>query len=177
MSEAPVRAVKPLLSQAEAMVQLTRRSWFSFRKPELRRLELIYLPYYFFHLCIPHPAGKTTPTGSVDALTGTFALVDAPALEFVGPANGKNIGFRISLIEAEKICRDEYRNMLLGHALRQKESIVLEAVQSVGAVYFPYWIAYFKIGTKYDFSALDAVSGKPAGIKMRQVFVAALTTE
>jgi len=175
MSAAPVRAVKPQLTQREARVELTRKRWFSFRKPEFRRMELVYLPYYFFQLFISRPAGEMSVSAAVDGLTGTFALVEEPSLQYTEPDGLETPGFRISSPEAEKICRNEYRHRLFSYALRQKASVTLKTVELVGAIHYPYWIAYFKIGAKYDFSALDAVSGKPTGIKMRQIFVTAFS--
>ena len=40
-------------------------------------------------------------------------------------------------------------------------------------VLYPFWVGYFQKGNKYDFKAVDAVSGEMMGVTMRKVILKA----
>jgi hypothetical protein len=83
---------------------------------------------------------------------GTFARVDDLMLKFTAADPREKFSFKISRTEAEKICIDEYRKMVLSDGRRHQESVSLRAVQSVAEVMYPYWVAYFQIGAPKFFA-------------------------
>lgn len=173
-SEFP-KYVKPVISREAAQTILTERKWFQVKKRRLKRIELVYLPHYFFHLVITLKSGEKEVIASTDTLLGAFALADSQVLEYEEATSGEKFTAQITRTEAEKICLDEYRKMLLGYGLRQKEFVGLKEIKAVEEIMYPFWVAYFQIGEKYDFNAVDAVSGKLQGIKMRKVFLTAFS--
>ena len=175
MKPVPNKYVKPLIPREEAQDLLTEEKWFHIKKRQLRRIELVYIPHYFFYLVIILKSGEKDVVASTEGVLGSFALADKQMLEYETETTGEKFQFTINRTEAEKICLNEYRKMLLGYGLRQKELVALKEIKAIEEVMYPFWVAYIKIGTQYDFKAIDAVSGKPQGIKMRKVFLSAFS--
>ena len=153
MATAFPKYVKPVISQEQAQEILTERKWFQIKKRLLKRIELVYLPHYFFHLVITLKTGEKEVVASTDALLGAFALTDTQTLEYETTAVGEKFSAKISRAEAEKTCLDEYRKLLLNYGLRQKEFVGLKALKNVEEVMYPFWVAYFQIRGKYDIPA------------------------
>ena len=175
MSSDNLKYVKTEISGKAAQAILTKRKWFEIRKSLLKRIELVYLPHYFFHLKLSLKSGEKKVVASTDGILGTFALADEVTFELAEPVAGEKFAFQVPLSEAEKICLDEYRKLILGFGLRQREFAVLKSIETTEHVMYPFWVAYFKFGEKYDFKAVDAISGKLQGVKMRKVFLTAFS--
>jgi len=154
-----------------ARTSFPARLWSRPRPP--RRVELVYLPYYFFDIQVLQEHGSQIVKVAVDGVLGsTVFFVDA-ALSRVSGASGEFCDFSQSPGVAQETAVHEYRWLLLEHGLRNKRGVSVQEVSDPEWVYYPFWVAYFKKRATYDFKTLDAVSGEVQGVKMRKVFLAA----
>lgn len=168
--------VKPFIDKEKACELLSAKKRFLFgeKKLPLKKIELIYLPYYLFKASIKTNAEKLEVWLSVDAIAGTFGLFEEENLLFEKTPRGEIFNFVIDSEKARQIASDEYRWFLIRHSLRRKNPPVIEQIEEYRKIYFPYWVGYYKKKGAYDFRAIDGVSGKLQGIKMRRVFLLAL---
>jgi hypothetical protein len=137
------------------------------------RVELVYLPYYFFDVELSHDAGTQQVGVAVDAVLSASLFFVGDALVRKQGCEGAACDFVQSPGVARETVMEDYRWLLLEHGLRSKRAISIRGISEPARVHYPFWVAYFKRRGVYDFKALDAVSGELQGIKMRKVFLAA----
>ena len=177
MTEACI-SVSPSVSKEQARAALSApstsfpaRLWSQPIRPT--RVELVYLPYYFFDIEVAQEAGTQTVGVAVDGILGaTVFFVDAALIRRSG-CDGATCEFVQSPSAARDTAVHEYRWLMLEHGLRNKRAASIHSISEPERVHYPFWVAYFKKRGSYDFKALDAVSGEIQGIKMRKVFLAA----
>jgi hypothetical protein len=168
--------VKPEISEEKAREILThRKSFLSFKflkKPlKLKRVELIYLPFYLFDMKLSIDKKVTIAT---DGLLGYSVLFVKDELKFKGSTKHPVCDFVLPASEAQEIALKEYKTILLEQGLRSRKTVTVETISEGSKIYYPFWIGYFRKGKAYEFKALDALSGQIQGIKMRKVFLKAL---
>jgi len=110
---------------------------------------------------------------AVDGLAGDVVFFVTDQLESASSESQVYCGFELSPAEARKIVLDQYNRMLLEHGLRNKTSTTIRSISEAREMQYPFWVAYFRRGSAYDFRSLDAVSGEVQGIRMRKVFLKA----
>jgi hypothetical protein len=179
LSDARV-SISPSYNKEQATASLSApatsfpaRLWSKPRRPT--RVELVYLPYYFFDIELAQDDGIQTVGIAVDGILGATvffigdtlvrvrdSVCDSAVCEFAQPPSA-----------ARETALHEYRWLMLEHGLRNKRAVSVEEISEPERVHYPFWVAYFKKRGSYDFKALDAVSGEIQGIKMRKVFLAA----
>jgi len=166
------------LSQEQATAGLTAaatsfpaRLWSKPIQPT--RVELIYLPYYFFDIDLSQDGGTQRVGVAVDAVLGATVFFIGDTLVTRPGCDGAACDFVQSASAARETAMEEYRWLLLEHGLRNKRSVSIREISEPERVHYPFWVAYFKRRGSYDFKTLDAVSGEVQGIKMRKVFLAA----
>jgi hypothetical protein len=137
------------------------------------RVELVYLPYYFFDIEVAQDDGTQTVGVAVDGILGATVFFIGDTLVRESLCDGALCDFVKSPNEARETAVQEYRWLMLEHGLRNKRAVTVEEISEPERVHYPFWVAYFKRRGSYDFKALDAVSGEIQGIKMRKVFLAA----
>lgn len=145
------------------------------RKKSIRltRVELVYLPYYFFDITLSHDDGTQLVGVAVDGVVAASLFFVGDTLVRTPGCDGTVCDFAQSASTARETAIDEYRWVLLEHGLRNKRAVSIQEVSEPERVLYPFWVGYFKKGNSYDFRALDAVSGEIQGVKMRKVFLAA----
>lgn len=178
--------VIPKISEQEATNIFSDKKRFSLSKLKKtslypQRLEIVYLPFYFFHISV-QKEGKGRDeklplikevTLSVDGLLGHSVFYAKNDLDVVGGTKSPVCAFEITPAEAQEIVLSEYRAFLLEHGLRTRSMPRAEEISGGEKIFYPFWIGYFQKRGQYDFIALDAVSGEIQGIKMRKVFMKA----
>jgi hypothetical protein len=137
------------------------------------RVELVYLPYYFFDIEVAQDVGTQTVGIAVDGILGATVFFIGDTLVRRPGCDGAFCDFVQSPGAARETARQEYRWLMLEHGLRNKRAASISAISEPERVNYPFWVAYFKRRGSYDFKALDAVSGEVQGIKMRKVFLSA----
>ena len=169
--------VKPSIEKEKASELLSSKKGLLFgqKRLPLQKIELIYIPYYLFKASVLVTGKKLEVYLSVDAIGGTFGLFTEENLAFEKSPAGEFFDFAIAAEKAQIIAREEYRWFLIQHSLRKKNPPVLEYLKEYKKIYFPYWVGYYKEKKGYDFRAIDGVSGKLEGIKMRRVFLLAFS--
>jgi hypothetical protein len=137
------------------------------------RVELVYLPYYFFDVTLSQDDDTQKVGVAIDAVLGASVFFISEGLAREPGCDGAACDFVQSPSAARETALEEYRWLMLEHGLRNKRSVSVEEISEPERVHYPFWVAYFKKRGSYDFKALDAVSGEVQGIKMRKVFLAA----
>lgn len=178
--------VIPKISEQEAKNIFSKKKKFSplkLKKISLspERLEILYLPFYLFHVSV-QMAGKgrheklpliKKVTLSIDGLLGHSVFYAKDDLDVESRTQGAVCGFLLIPAEAQKAVLSEYRAFLLEYGLRTRSASQAEEISGGEKIFHPFWIGYFQKRGRYDFIALDAVSGEIQGIKMRKVFLKA----
>jgi len=172
-----MNAYQPLIDAKEAFDLLTLRGrFFRWKKTLPKKLELIYLPYYFFQLRVKNKKGEERRfLAGIDAVSGSFALVDDKNLK---PGEISEIEFSPQLEpeQAEELILKEARWFLYQKSLQERERYQLVSWESQGLFYYPYWVGYYQNpGRSWDFLALDAVSGILQGGPARRIFILAFS--
>jgi hypothetical protein len=168
--------VKPEISEEKAREILFRkRSFLSFKflkKPfQLKRIELIYLPFYLFDIVL---TGEKNVTIAVDGLLGDTLFFVDDKLQYQESTEHSACDFVLSPADAKEKALKEYKTMLLEQELRSRKTVTVETISDSKKIYYPFWIGYYLKGKAYDFKSLDALSGQIQGLKMRKVFLKAL---
>ncbi|MCK4422129.1 hypothetical protein KAW48_10055 [candidate division WOR-3 bacterium] len=167
--------VEPVISEQKAEEIFSKKRNFFHRSPsEITKLELIYLPNYTFKLTVRTKKSEQEVYVSVDGIKGTFAFLDLENVNLTKEGSTP-FDFELSQDIAEKIAKDEYRGIILQSGLQAKIPAEIKNIKRFMAMYYPYWICYYKKGDLYNFSVLDAVNGKLQGIKMKPVFLQAFS--
>jgi len=168
----------PKINAASAQNLIRQKKSLFFKKVKLekaplKRIELIYLPFFIFEACLEKKAGDFSLLISVDALEGSPAFFKTELNTSAELPPNPVCEFIISSAVAEQVARDFCRGYILEQGLRLKNQAQLKHIQLVQKLFYPFWVGYFQKGNKYDFKALDAIAGVVEGIRMRKVFLKA----
>jgi hypothetical protein len=150
-----------------------------FKKRLIEKLELVGVPHYLFEVEIKE--SKAGPAAvAVEAVEGTVAVLE-PGAKFVDAEDrdlrlATMVRFPVVLTREEAVAkvRTDFRWMLLSRALRRRQAHEITAVRGGELFYYPYWLGYFRRRGRWDFEAVDAVSGMGQGSTMRRVILKAL---
>lgn len=142
-------------------------------KAPLKKIEMLYLPFYLFLIKMDQEGDIFEIMLSVDALDGNPAFFKTQLI--AAETMPTTIVSRCSIQPeaAEKIASDYCRGYFLERGLKVKHHAVLKTMRMIDKIYFPFWVGYFLKGKRYDFKVMDAVSGTIEGIRMRKVFLKA----
>jgi hypothetical protein len=172
----------PQVPSEAAQARMTIRGRLPpFRMRVIEKIELVGVPHYLFEVEIKDsPAGPASV--AVEAVEGTVAVME-PGAEFF---EGDDRDLRRSRLpavtlpvvltreEAEVKVRTDFRWILLSRALRRRQAHEITAVRGGELFSYPYWLGYYRRRGRWDFEAVDAVSGMGQGSTMRRVILKAL---
>lgn len=171
-----MRFVVPKVSSEEARRILNKRGRFSLRrKREMRKIELLYLPYYVHKVVVRQGDEEHEVVACTDGIEGGFSFFNLDGISLSDEVPGEVIEFMISPEEAKRLCLENLRWHLVRQGLRLKVRARVKEVRETWKVYYPYWVAYFKGAGGYDFRVADAVTGEAQGVRMRKVFLKAFS--
>lgn len=137
----------------------------------MKKAELLYLPYYLHNVVVLQGDTEHEVVACTDGIEGGFSFFNVKEMTLNDEAPEEVIDFVISPEDAEQCCRENLRWHLVRQGLRLKVKAQVEKVRETRKVYYPYWVAYFERGGRYDFRAADAVTGEVQGVRMRSVFL------
>jgi hypothetical protein len=168
----------PLISKQQAEEIFTNSSRTFFRRilrKEARpfRLELLYLPFYIFEVIFNQNDSLKTTEFSVDGLLGNVTFFAPMERNLTDCTKNQTIEFSLPLEQAEKLVLEKCKTLILEQGMKFHKDATIQSIQFSKNLYYPFWVAYFKKGKRYDFRALDGVSGEIQGIQMRKVFLKA----
>ena len=168
--------VKPEIIEEKAREIFARQKSFLFFKflkksLKLKRVELIYLPFYLFDIKLSIDKKVTIAT---DGLLGYSILFVKDELKFKDSTKYPVCNFVLPASEAQEVALKEYKAILLEQGLRSRKTVTVETISEGNKIYYPFWIGYYRKGKAYEFKALDSLSGHIQGIRMRKVFLKAL---
>lgn len=170
--ETVLRFVVPKVSSEEAWGILNSRSRFSLRrKGEMKRAELLYLPYYVHKVVVRQGDAEHEVLACTDGIEGGFSFFNLGEMRLSDEARGEMIDFVLSPEEAERCCRENLRWHLVRQGLRLKVKASTKTILRTDQMWYPYWVAYFKKDSGYGFRAADGVTGEVQGVRMRSVFL------
>jgi len=168
-----VKFVQPLISEGEAKEIFSKqRTLLRRKKGEIVKMELIHFPCYIFEVTTETKTEEKRNYVSVDGVKGTFSFLnlDNVSLKEEGKAS---FYFEITNEEARKIAKEEYKGEILRSGLIGKVKAELKGISVGEKICYPFWICYYKKSDKYNFEAIDGISGRMQSIKMNPVFLQA----
>lgn len=168
-----MKSYKPLITESQARELLTIRGRIlRFRKIIPYRVELIYLPYFFFKILVQSKKGEErTFTAAIDRILGSFALVDEKLME---AQEQDRCEFQpvVTMEQAKESLVKEARWFLYHKSSRSRERYTLKDTGPGEAALYPFWVAYYQNkGGAWEFLGLDAVSGVLQGGSARRIFI------
>jgi len=168
--------VQPRISEEEARKLLGKRGGFPFRrKGEIRKVELVYLPYYLHRAVVAQGAEEHDVLVCTDGISGFFSFFDSTHVAFCERACGEVLDFVVSAEEALRASADGLRWHLLHQGLRLKVRASVRGIREVARIHYPYWVAYFKRSDAYGFRVADAVTGEIRDARIRAAFLKGLS--
>ena len=173
-----MKSYQPRLSESEAKELLTLRGrFFKNKKTVPYRMELIYLPHYFFRLRVKNKKNQERGFfAAIDAILGNFSMVEKEAMieQDLAEAEFEPV---IPREEAEEKLEKEARWFLVARSLQKREKYVLLDKSPAELAYYPFWLGYYKNKSgAWEFLGLDAVSGILQGGHGRRLFIHALAS-
>lgn len=168
-----MKFVKPVISEGAAKeIFSKKRTFLRGNKGEIVKIELINFPCYFFEVSAISRKGERSTYVSVDGIKGTFSFLnlDNVSLKEEGETS---FDFEITINEARKIAKNEYKGEILRSGLIAKNPAELREISEGEKIYYPYWVCYYKKRDKYNFQVIDGVSGRMESVKMNSVFLQA----
>lgn len=153
-----------------------KKSFFLFKKKRipLKKIELIYIPYYLIEIILTGKNSDQKALVAVDGLMGNLSFFNHDNAEYIEKTDAPACNFILQTEDARKIAQDEIKWHLLEIDMRTRRKSFVKEVGEIREIFYPFLICYFKKGNSYDFKAVDAISGAVQGIKMRKVFLKAL---
>jgi len=168
-----MKSYKPKITEAQAQEFLTIRGRiFKSKKIIPHRIELVYLPYYFFPIRVRSNKGiERKFLAAIDGILGSFALVDDSAMEEQDLAEAE-FQPQISAEQARESLLHEAKWFLYQKSFRSKEKYKLIDAGNPELGWYPFWVAFYKNkGGAWEFLGLDAVSGVLQGGRGRRLFI------
>ena len=139
----------------------------------MKKTELVYLPYYVHKAVVRQGDAEYEVVACTDGIEGGFSFFNVEEMTSSDEAPEEVIDFVLSPEEAVRCCRDNLRWHLVRQGLRLKVKARVEEVRGTQRLYYPYWVAYFERGGRYDFRTADGVTGEVQGVRMRSLFLKA----
>jgi hypothetical protein len=156
------------------------RLWKKKKKPApLKRVELIYLPFYVFAVVTPGEEKKQKVSITLDGLLGDNLFFFRENMQYVSGVDHPVCPFVLSLPGAQTRVKEKHRWLQMEYRSRMKQKAAVYEILEGKRIFYPFWVGYFQVGgaftlRKYDFKLMDGVSGEVQGVRMRKVFLKAL---
>jgi len=159
--------IEPGIGHSEAIQILNKPAGFISLKRKMLKSECIFLLIYIFEILTIDKSGSVVRHEvCVDAIEGQFAHIRSKNLSKTREHEKSESEFSLTVNEAKKIARREFRY----HLHRLRPGLIIQEVCLVAKAWYPYWIGYYKSKKGYIFEAIDGCSGKVQGVKMRSLF-------
>ncbi|MBX3415864.1 MAG: hypothetical protein KF708_24490 [Pirellulales bacterium] len=178
-----MQRLRPTIDRDTARARLERarrgslaRWLFGAAKPAaMARLELVSLPYYLVEFAVDLEQHSLKLSALVGGHEPIVELHDLAGIEWEPVPLGEQFAPRLDVVEAEELARRQARAFCASRRRWRGKGHRLELVRSETIAY-PYWAFYYeRWAGKYDVRLLDAVSGRPAGSRVKVALLAALS--
>ena len=158
---------------ADYIIPLKEREGIGGRR-RYGRLELVYIPIHMFRIKFQAKSGAIGETlAGVDGLVGEFAFLRENGLRFAETPDGESFEATIGRQIAQDVVSDNFRWRWIQMGLRRRRPLKLEEIRYEDIGYYPFWVGYYKKGSRLGFHCWDAVSGKKGGIKTKRALLVA----
>lgn len=167
-----MKQLKAKISSKKATEILQEASTFLHKSRNIEHTELVYLPYYLYEVTVNFQnQSKIKKNIGVDCVDGEYAFIND--IEIITDIeNEVDIVVKINIDEAEsqEIAEKAVKDIIL---MRMKKGIQVLNIESklLHLINYPYWIGLYRKKSKLEFDAIDAISGKKQGVKMRPVLL------
>jgi hypothetical protein len=168
-----MKSYKPLITEPQAQKLLTiRGKILRFRKTLPQRMELLYVPYYFFTLLVRNKKGdEKNFYAAVDAIVGGFAIVERERLDEI-ESEKTEFQPQLSREDAYLVVEKEARWFLYRESVKMHETFELVKTVCDGIAGYPYWVGYYRDRSgAWEFHSLDAISGRLQLGNGRRLFI------
>lgn len=187
-----MRRLKPTVDEPTARRLLAGRWWMRLlaRLPLVRkhvearrtgadlRVELIWLPYYRVHRVVCGTDGPAETAWLVSAGDGEVVRLGSPGPTWEdGPPRspGPQFAPRLGPDDALKVAEQAFS--VAGFRTVAPSVRPAPAVSTAELVEYPLWVAYVRRGAGWDIRIVDAVTGSPAGPRLKSAVLGALVRE
>jgi hypothetical protein len=169
--------VHPKVSGEEAQ-QLLLRTLRKKRFPRkthkrIQRVECLYIPYYLFRFKIPEKKGEYKVLVLDGILGESLSAFNGVLSDHPHRDHHSICPYALSPEISRQQVKEKYQGRLLESNMRNKKQQTLGSLVEQTEFYYPFWIGYFQKGDRFDFKALDGISGSPQDIRMRKIFLKA----
>jgi hypothetical protein len=166
----------PKISLEEARGILGKRGKLSLRRRrEMKKVELVYLPYFIHRVAVSQGEEEYEIVVCTDGIAASFSFFNPEHSTFGEVASGEIFDFIVPLEDAERACLENLRWHLVRQGLRLKVKASIKEIRETRRMHYPYWVAYFKGASGYQFRAADAVTGQIQGVRTRSTFLNAFS--
>ncbi|MBI1938332.1 MAG: hypothetical protein HYS25_09405 [Ignavibacteriales bacterium] len=160
----------PQIKESNAVEVLKKRENIFQREKNVRRSELIYLPYYLFSFNIYLADGKVESSFvCVDLIGGECAHLRDKTNIVQG---NKTAEFNNVITENE--AAERARKFIINEILHKKKkylNFLTMEIKLETVLEYPYWIGYFQKKNGIDFNVIDGITGQKQGPKMKTIFI------
>lgn len=168
---------KPVISADTAAQLLSKPNRPLARRRDLLKVELYYLPFYLFQSqFVDHKRQVRTELVSIDAVQGDVVYLKKFDWEPNPPLSLDSVPPTLSWDQAQSAGWEGLRRNLFYHGWRVQKNQRLLSLIPERQFYYPFWLGYFKRRNALDLDAVDAVSGKRQGVRIKTIFIQALLT-
>lgn len=171
------KLLQPIISieNAESLFQelAKKKKLKIFPSPHLSlmKTEMLYLPFFIFEIELEEKGTIRHVRFSADGIEGIVSPYSPESESHAEQTDCQTYDFVITKSEAEMRVRELSRGLVLEHGLKFNRNASVKQIEFREKIHFPFWIFYFQKKGRYDFKAMDAVSGEFTPIKMRQLFL------
>ena len=167
-----MKQLETKISPEKAAQIMKEPSNFLMKKRNIEHTELVYLPYYLYEVAVIFKNMSTMKKHiGVDCIDGEYAFLHDINI-LLNASNNIEYGNKIYIDEkqSEQIAQKAVKDIIL---MRMKKGIQIVKIETklLQMINYPYWIGLYRKKRRIEFDAIDALSGKKQGVKMRPVLL------
>jgi hypothetical protein len=147
------------------------------RTREMIRIELFYLPFFLFNATFKSSSNSRTDLIAIDGIHGDVVFLKSLDLQSGTVAARESAAPALSWEQAEEYGRTGLRRQLFHRGWKMWRPHLLTDLIPDRLVYYPYYLGYFKKKGAIDFDAIDAVSGRHQGVRVKSIFIETLVNK
>jgi hypothetical protein len=178
MSIAPIRTLKPNVTQAEAARTFSALGisalYWRMRSGPLQKIAGAYVPFRFYR--VHYELGRTPHTRlfALDAVDGSLDLFEFPRIPTEGELlsiNGRNhLTPALSEAHAVDVLREKVLRIVFQQGFFKIRQLQLDVTREPCEIYLPYWLGFYGGGETARCRVMDAVRRRIEGAKASAFF-------
>ncbi|HEY2351153.1 MAG TPA: hypothetical protein VGH83_01500 [Candidatus Acidoferrum sp.] len=178
MSAASIVALRPNVTQADALREFSRRGlsglYWRVTAGSLQRVADAYVPYQFYEVNYVMARAPHTRLFAMDAVDGSLDLFEFPQLpccQHLLQVDTRNrIPPSLAQTAADDLLRDKALRVIFQQGFFKVRETSLQFSRQPDLVYLPYWLGFYAQGEIVRCRVLDAVRRRIEGAKASAFF-------